>query len=152
MMTRNILLPLFLFCLLSCKYPKNLEYKDIRHFKLQQAKFQQPKVTMDISLFNPNNYAMRLKQADIDVFINGNKVGKMQIPRAVHIPSRDTFVLPATLSVDLRNALPNALQLVMNSEVNIKLIGTVKAGRHGIFITVPLNYEGKQDILSGLKW
>ena len=132
--------------------PKQLVYQNVQNFKLKQAGLQQTEVSLDIRLFNPNNYGMKLKDADVDVFVNGNRLGKMQVNEFFAVPGLDTFSMPVMLNVDLKNAVPNALQLLLNPEVNIKLAGTVKAGRHGVYVRVPVNYEGKQDIRAGLKF
>ena len=136
----------------ACMQPKQLVYQNVQNFKLKQAGLQQTEVSLDIRLFNPNNYGMKLKDADVDVFVNGNRLGKMQVNEFFAVPGLDTFSMPVMLNVDLKNAVPNALQLLLNPEVNIKLAGTVKAGRHGVYVRVPVNYEGKQDIRAGLKF
>ncbi len=76
----------------------------------------------------------------------------MEVRDLFAVPGLDTFSMPVMLSVDLKNAVPNVLQLILNPEVDIKLAGTVKAGRHGVYIKVPVNYEGKQDIRAGIKF
>jgi LEA14-like dessication related protein len=131
----------------SCRRPKELEYRNIEHFSMNKGG-----VSMDIRLYNPNNYKLKLKRADADVFVNGNKLGRMVTNAKITLAKRDTATIPVTLAVDLKNALPNIVGLLFNSEVNIKLTGRVKAGRHGVFIAIPINYEGKQDIRSGLKF
>jgi LEA14-like dessication related protein len=149
----NGILSVFLILLASaCRHPKELVYKDIQHFKLQNAGLQQSGVSLDIRMYNPNNYDMKLKDADVDVFINGNLLGKMCVNNQCSVPGLDTFLLPVTLNVDMKNAIPNAWQLLVKSDVDIKLAGTIRAGRRGIYIKVPVNYEGKQDIRSSLKW
>ena len=54
--------------------------------------------------------------------------------------------MPVLLNLDLSNALPNMVQLMMNSQVTIKLAGSISAGRSIVSIRVPVNFEGKQDI------
>ncbi len=107
---------------------------------------------MDVKLYNPNKYCLKLKKADLDLYINGNHLGKVKTKAVCSVTKLDTFTLPVTLAVDYRNILPNALQLLFNSEVDVKLTGKVKAGRHGLYITVPINYVGKQDIRSSVKF
>ena len=107
---------------------------------------------MDLRLFNPNKYPLKLKDADVDVFLNGNKLGTMLLSECFPVPGLDTFSMPVTLDVDLKNVLPNALQLLMNPEVDIRLEGSVKAGRHGVYLNVPVHYEGKQDLRSVIKF
>lgn len=143
------LLPALLLC--SCSHPKALVYKDIQHFKLQNAGLQQSGVSLDIRMYNPNSYSMKLKNADVDVFVNGTLLGKMFVNNQCSVPGLDTFLMPVTLNVDMKNVLPNALQMFLKSDVDIKLTGTIRAGRRGIYVRVPVNYEGKQDIRSSLQ-
>lgn len=143
-------LSVFLFS--SCMRPKALVYQNVQNFRLQQAGLQQTKVSLEIRLYNPNNYKLKLKGSDVDVFLNGNHLGKMAAEENFLIARRDTFSLPVVLDVNMVNVIPNALQLLTNSEVTIKLSGSLKTGRHGVFVTVPVSYEGKHDIGLGIKW
>ncbi len=138
---------LMLFGAGSCRQPKDLVYKSAQNFGLQQGK-----ALMDISFYNPNKYRLKLKNADLDVYLNGARLGKMNVSKAVVIPRLDTFTVPVSIAVDLKNLLPNALQLAFSSDMSVKLQGNIKAGRHGVYKNVPVNYEGKQDIRKGLGW
>jgi len=151
MKTRQYLILLLLIITSSCSQPKALVYQSIQNFGMKQAGLKQTELSMDLLLFNPNRYPLKLKDADVDVFINGNKLGKMLLSECFPVPGHDTFSMPVTLNVDLKNVLPNALQLLMNPDVEIKLDGSVKAGRHGLYLNVPVHYEGKQDLRSVLK-
>jgi hypothetical protein len=95
-----------------------------------------------------NNYRLKLKDADLDIFLNGNKLGKMSAEERISVPKLDTFSFPVTINVDLVNVFPNALQILFNKTLDIKLAGKLKAGRHGAFITVPVEFETKQDLRS----
>ena len=140
---------LFLF---SCSRPKDLVYQKTQNFGVQTSGLKQTQVTMDVCLYNPNNYRLKLKDANLDVFINGNPVGKMSVKERISIPKLDTFSIPVTLNVNLQNAFSNALEILFNGEVNLKLTGSLKASRHGVYITIPVDYESKQDLRSGIKW
>ena len=147
----RILLLIVLFFVSACRQPKDLVYQNVQNFKLQKLGLAETAVSMDILLYNPNNYNLKLKKADVDVFINEHRLGEMTVKGHYTIAGLDTFVLPVVLNVDLKNALPNVLQLIFNSEVNVRLKGNIKAGRHGAILSIPINYEGKQDILSGIR-
>jgi LEA14-like dessication related protein len=136
---------LALICI-SCRRPKELVYQDVRNFRLQHAGFQGAKVAFDVRLYNPNNLKVKLKTADIDVFMNDRHLGKVFTKAAFMIDKRDTFLLPVVLDVDMENVLTNTLQLLTNSEIDLKVKGTVRAGRHCVFISIPVNYEGTQSI------
>jgi LEA14-like dessication related protein len=136
----------------ACRQPKELVYQNVENFSIKQVGTQKTSISLDMRLYNPNNYKLKIKHADVDVFLAGNRLGRMNVQEKFLIPRQDTFLIPVTLDIDLKNALPNALQLLFNSEVDVKLAGTIRAGRHCVFVTIPVNYEGKQDIRSGLKW
>ncbi len=135
----------------SCSAPKELVYQNVQNFRLKQNGLQ-TQMCLDINMFNPNRYGMKLKDADVDVFLNGRSLGKMQVDESCTIPRLDTFALPVMLNVDLKNVLPNALQLLISSDVEIKLSGSIKAGKHGIYKKVPVSYQGRQDIKGSIKW
>jgi LEA14-like dessication related protein len=138
---------LLLLTVTACKAPQQLVYQDIQNLSLKQGK-----VSLSIRLYNPNHYNMKLKDADVDVFVNGNPLGKLQVDGTLTAPKNDTFLLPVLLNVDLLHALPNAFQILLSGDVTVKLAGSVKAGRHGIYITAPINYEGKQNLRGSVKW
>ncbi len=146
---KNPILLLTLCCMLlfaSCMQPKPLVYKSVQHFGFQQHGLSNSIVTVDLNLYNPNKYSMKLKNTDVDVFVNNHHLGKALVTKKSTIPKLDTFSLPVALTVDLAKVLPNAFELLFNKEVTLKLTGSIKTGKHGIFISIPVDYEGKQSI------
>src|SRR4051812_37529696 len=124
---------LVILALSACHTPKDLVYLGVQNFNAGKVGLKQTVLSMDVQLYNPNNYKLKLKHADLDLFINNNRLGKINLNGKIPVPHLDTFMLPVTLDVDIAHALPNMLQLAFSSEVNVKLTGSVRAGRHGIF-------------------
>ena len=141
-----MLLVLALVVLASCATPRPLVYKNVQHFGLQHAGLVNTVLSMDLCMYNPNNFSLKLKQTGIDIFVNDRLVGNVLLQNNYTVPRNDTFLLPILLKVDLANVLPNAYELLTSKEVKLKLSGAVKAGKHGIYINVPVSYEGKQVI------
>lgn len=137
------------FC--SCKPSKDLVYQNIQNFKMQQAGSGQAILSMDIRLYNPNNRKIALKEADVEVMLDGTRLGKMRVNGKCAVSGLDTCSLPVLLDVDLKNVLPNAFRLLTASDMNVTLTGTIKAGRYGMYRKIPISYEGRQDIMSGMK-
>ncbi|MFI5195646.1 MAG: LEA type 2 family protein [Chitinophagales bacterium] len=133
----------------SCREPKELAYQSIQNLSMEQG--AKPSVTLDIRMYNPNHYNLKLKNADVDVFLNETNMGKLRVNGQHSAPGLDTFLLPVTLDMNPQIALPNILQLIMKGEVKIKLAGAIKGGRHGIYVRVPVNYEGTENLLSSMK-
>jgi len=131
----------------ACLHPKNLIYRDTEHFSLRQAGLTNTVVAMDLKLYNPNNYKLKLKRTGIDVYVNDQRLGNILLQHEYLLPRHDTFLLPVLLKIDVANAASNAWQLfTVKKEVNLRLSGSVRAGRHGLFINVPVSYEGRQVI------
>jgi LEA14-like dessication related protein len=131
----------------SCKQPQALVYKDVQHIKYQGFGAGQPGLSMDVLLYNPNNFSLKLRDADIDVYVNNKFMGKMFVIKGKYsIPAMGSFLVPLKVDVDLNNVLPNAIGLLLNHTAEFKVMGKIKAGKHGIYITMPVHYEGKQEI------
>lgn len=129
---------------ISCSNPRDLEYQDVKNFRLLEVSMS-PKLGMDVQFYNPNKYGMTMKDANVDLFVNGKHIGNAFLEKSYHIPGLDTFLLPVSFKADLKNILPNALAILSNKKVDVELKGHVKAGK-GVFINIPINYKGQQEL------
>src|SRR5688500_17111562 len=129
-----LLLPVLL--LTSCANPKDLVYQDVKNFRLMELSMK-PKVGMDVQFVNPNKYGMTMKDAEIDLYLNGKLAGKAKLADTYNVPANDTFLLPVNLTADLQQILPNAMAILANNSVDVELKGYVKAGR-GVFVNIPI--------------
>ena len=138
-----LLLP---FLLLSCSRPKDLQYITQKNIRVEQNGFTDTRLGMDLVYYNPNGYAIELKKADVDVFVEDRYFGHSSLDSLFEIPKLDTFTMPVWVKVDTRNVLGNALGVLGMKEVKLRLEGTAKVGRSGFFMTIPVKYEGMQQI------
>ena len=99
---------------------------------------------MDLVYNNPNNFGLQLRRTDLDIFINGNLLGHSSSDTLITIPRRDQFTLPIMFDADMKNLLKNIFNTVLNKEFTLKVAGSLKVGKANVFISVPVNYEGKQ--------
>lgn len=136
---------------LSCRQPKELVYQDIRNFKIRKVAMDNTVVSMDVRLYNPNHIGLKLRSADVLVAINNSLVGKVDVTDMCRIPARDTAVIPMVVQVNLKKVLPDVVKLLFNSEVDINLKGEMRAGSHGLFVRIPVNYTTREDILEGIQ-
>lgn len=140
------LLAICLFGLSFCGKPKQPDYIDFQNLKLNKAGLNQSVINFDLRYFNPNKYKLQLKQASVDVYFNDKFVGHSSLDSLIHIPARDTFMIPVSMQLEMKSLVKNAVQLLMNPDVMVKLTGSAKVGKGGIFLNVPISYEGKQRI------
>jgi LEA14-like dessication related protein len=132
-----------LSAIMSCSSPKALEYRSYSNFQILTAGFNSSTVSLDLQYYNPNHFGMQLRMADIDIFINDNLLGHSSLDTLIQIPRKDTFTLPIKVDVDMHNIFKNALPTLLGREVTVKAIGRVKVGKANVFISMPVNYEGK---------
>ena len=135
----------------ACLAPKDLVYAGAENFSIKKAEGHQTQIGADLKVYNPNGFAMTLKSADVDLLLNGNKAGVMNAPQPVLLRPHDTAFVPVTLEADLAAVLPNILQMLLNSDVDVKLKGSLRAGRNHMYFNIPVDYDGRQDILNGIK-
>ena len=130
--------------LASCSSPKQLEYREFKNFTVEKPGFASTALKMDLIYYNPNNFGLQLNKTDLDIFINNNYLGKATQVIQVDIPKRAEFTIPITMDVDMKNLLRNGFITLLNSEVVIKVTGTIKVGKLNVYKSFPVNYEGKQ--------
>lgn len=132
--------------LIGCKKPLIPEYQAFENFSISKMGLSESVVSADLKYYNPNGYALDLKGADLDIRINDRPVGKSVLDTLITIPRQDTFYLPVKMKVNMKQLFSNAISLLMNNEVDVKVNGTVKLGKSGVFFNMPVNYSGKQKI------
>jgi len=125
---------------------KSLEYVDVQDFRVHKASLQEATVVVFLRFYNPNWYGLTLKDGDIDAYFNNAYLGKAIADEKIKVPAKDTFLIPVTITAGMDKVFSNALDLLMNNKILVKLDGSVKAGKAGIFIRVPIKYEGEQQI------
>ena len=129
--------------LASCSAPKELEYRDYKNFGITKLGFSRSQVKMDLEYYNPNNFGLQLRRTDVDVCINNTLLGHTGSDTLIQIPKRGAFLLPIKFDVDMQNVLKNAWNTFLNDEVTVKVTGKVKVGKGNVFMSFPVNYEGK---------
>lgn len=130
----------------GCEQPKALVYQDLRGVHVQHASFQQATIVLDLQFYNPNNYTLSLKNGDVDAYISDKYLGKATLNERTAVPAHDTFMMPVAVTANLGSILSNAFDIIANKdkEVPVRLQGTIRAGKGGVFIPVKINYEGRQ--------
>ena len=132
--------------LAGCSRPEAPQYQSIENFRLQNPGWTESVVSADVKYYNPNAYTIHFKRAEMSVFINRHFVGKSVLDTLIDIPARDTFFIPVSMKLNMRDVFSNAVEVLLLHEADIKLDGFARLGRSGIYINVPIHYEGKQKI------
>ena len=138
-----------LFCLFGltfCGKPKEPDYIDFQNLRLKKAALDQAVITFDLRYFNPNKFGVQLRKAEVDIYFNNKFLGHSVLDTIINVPKRDTFSVPVSMQVKLKDAFSNAVQLLLNPNVMVKLNGSARVSKGAITMNVPINYEGMKRI------
>lgn len=135
-----------LFLLSACSKPKSPDYLGYEDFLVDQVGLNNTILSTRVKLYNPNRYPLQLKSASIDVYVNDDYLGHSTLDSLIVLPGKDTTRVPLRLTASAKDLLSSSFKILLNPEVKVKIRGTARAGRSGLFINVPIDYEGKQRI------
>lgn len=131
---------------IACKKPEGLHYVGIFNFRVNNLGLSQSVISADLSYYNPNNFKMQLKKAEMDVTVNNKFLGHSVLDTLMTIPKRDTFMLPVQVKVNMKSLLINSIDALFSNEFDVSLTGKARLGKGGIFFDFPFSYQGKQKI------
>ena len=125
---------------------KEPEFLDARNFAVKSLGLKTSTVYAELYYYNPNGFGIQLKRADLDIYIDDHFAGHTLIDTLINIPKRDTFSIPVNVDVDMVSIFPNALSILLKDSIDLRIEGTAKLGKSGIFLNIPVKYQGKQRI------
>jgi len=132
--------------LVACAKPVAPEYKGLDNLRINTLGIGESAISADLMYYNPNNFKMKLKYGEMNVYLNNRFLGKTILDTLTVVPAHDDFRIPVSMKVDMKQVYANALDILLNNEVNIKLDGFARLGKAGVSFNVPIKYEGKQKI------
>jgi LEA14-like dessication related protein len=143
---RLICILLVSLLILSCNSFKPFEVKSYRNFSIDKIGFSKTVLKVELEIYNPNVFGLELNRAVMDIYINGQLLGHTDQPVQVRVPRRQNFWLPVSIELDMKNMLRNIGTALLNKEVTVRAVGTVRAGKGKIMKTIPFDYSSKQNI------
>jgi len=145
-MTRIFAALLVAATMASCAKPQDLEFVDIQNVKMVKWGLSDSEVGLDVRFYNPNKQRVQLKDAAAKVYVNSSYLGDSRMDTTIPVPGRDTFSVPLVLNIKTMSALSKVMQSLSDSTVDIKVEGSVKMGKGGIFRSFPINYTRVQRV------
>ena len=94
---------------------------------------------------NPNAFAIQAKGADVDVYVNESRVGRVSLPQAQTIAQGQGGELQLAFETEpgalLQIIEANLMNFLLGEEVKLRVKGTVKASAFGVGLSVPVEAE-----------
>ena len=78
--------------------------------------------------------------------MNNELLGHSLLDSVINIPKRDTFFIPLEVTVQTLGTASRMVQSLADTSVMLKVTGTARLGKSGVYMNYPINYEGKQSM------
>ena len=125
---------------------------EMKNLEVSQVGVKESVIKMEMIFYNPNRLNLKLKKAEIDIYLDDRFAGRSIVDTLIKIPREDTFSIPVQVKVEMKTILPNALSAFLYEELKVRLDGYVRLGKAGVYINVPIQQESLQKLnFSGSK-
>jgi len=138
---------LLIFCIaftIACNTPKQPEFVEMQGVKVSSFSLNKITLTGDAKFSNPNAYGIQLTDVDLDVAIDGEKVGNVQQTKDIKVPASQNFLVPIVVDIapkDLSfDLLGSALTLIGGSKkVKVNYKGSITVEAMNVPLKIPVN-------------
>ncbi|MHC4717597.1 MAG: LEA/WHy family protein, partial [Planctomycetota bacterium] len=125
----------------------------LRDIEVAGLDFEKIDLVLDLTVTNPNEYAISLYGLDYEISAGGRRFGGGSLPRPVTpLEASQTSVIKAPLSVTFRDLKPLAAEATSGKDIEYELTGEATFTLIGLKIKVPLKRTGKLPALKAPSW
>lgn len=123
----------------ACSGIKEIEYKGMKEAKLASLNFSNGIIKLVLQYYNPNNFAVDVKETNLEIFVDDNLMGNGIFLNQTKIPACANFDFPIEVQFNPLKVLGFAANHLNKKKVKMHVLGTTKIGKGGIFIKVPVD-------------
>ena len=122
----------------SCLTYEQVDVKNIEGFRVQNLlnNNEPTQLELDVRVDNPNNYKIKLKDADLNLFVGSKDLGKVKLAKTVSIPKKSESVQTVVIEPESKDMLQAALQgglsALLTGKVKVRVKGRIKGKAMGI--------------------
>ena len=114
--------------LTSCTFHEP-EIRGGESFKMEKIDGKEVRFTAGAKVYNGNWFAVKVKKSTLDLYVDGDHLGKVHLLKKVKMKAkRETDLKGTFLAVLEDNAMMKALGLAMKGDVEVRLKGKIKGG------------------------
>ena len=143
---------LFLTGICSCKIPMEPKFQGISKFKVNSLKAETgQQFSVGIDLYNPNPFKLKLLAYDLNLVLNGSKLGEAHNRGKQVLLKSSTTTLNFDVTTSAKQVIDGifgALSKIVKGETStlVRIEGTVLAQAHGIRKQVPVEFEKRFEL------
>jgi LEA14-like dessication related protein len=137
------LLFILVFALQGCRVYRDVEFKGVKETRFTSFNAQGVSCEFDVEVYNPNPYKITLMQSDVNLFLEGTRLGKVQLPESAVLHAENSTILKLTCTAEpasIPKIVGGAIGLVFKKDVVIEGKGMVTAKASFVTKTVPIEF------------
>ncbi len=125
---RNILILIaVIFLISSCEFYKDIDLVNFGGVKFDKLDGNTAFVNMDVELDNPNFYSIKVKPSFLDVYVEGEYMGKAHLLEKVKIKRKKSNLYNVKIELQGQEGiLKKAMKYALKDNLKIRLVGKVK--------------------------
>lgn len=128
----------------SCNQPQAVSFTGYRNLHFSMRGFSTGMIKMDLALYNPNSFGMKIKEMSLQVLVNQKPFGEITQDSLCLMPPKDTFLMPVSFKVHIMGLLQNSISFSQKDSVLLEANGSCMVGKGGMFFKMPLHYKSKE--------
>lgn len=145
---RLVVLVLSMCCitvaLSSCRVYRDVEFKGVRETRFTSFNAQGVSCEFDVELYNPNPYKITLLKSNLELYMEGTRLGQVELPASAVLPGEEKTMLKLSCTADatsIPKLVGGAIGLVFKKDIVIQGKGTVTAKALLVSKTIPIEFE-----------
>ncbi|MFI5152547.1 MAG: LEA type 2 family protein [Chitinophagales bacterium] len=135
----------------ACQKPMVPEYSGLENLQLGPMDGPRSVISANARFYNPNPFNVTLKKAEMNFFLNDKPADHFLLDSNIFIRAKDSFNIPITLRIDMKNIFSNALQSLISDQIKIRVEGHAKVKRGAFSFRVPIRYEETEKLSNLMK-
>lgn len=119
------------------------EFRRIANVKVAKVAGKEAILNGDAFFYNPNKTSVVLRKVNIDVFMEGKRIGVIDQVLKTKIPAESEFKVPvdASFSIGDVGLLNGLMSMLGGKKMNVRYVGKIKLKVYGVPFAVPVDYE-----------
>lgn len=130
----------------GCNNVKGPEFRSVENFKIETAGLVTSRVRLDVQLYNPNNFSVRLKETVGNFYVDSTYLGQLTQDSIISVAANSSFLIPLTGTIQVKNLLNNGMAMLLNKKVLIRAEGSTRVGKGSIFVNYPFQFQEMQSL------
>ncbi|VXD12160.1 conserved hypothetical protein [Marinoscillum sp. 108] len=141
---KNAIIVATLLFLGACTRPENApQFIGIENIEVSKIMGTNAVLKAEAIFYNPNDVKMKLRKVNIDIELEGKKIGVINQEFTTKVPALSEFRVPLNASFDITEIglLNGIISILGGKKVVVHYKGFVKVSVHGYPATVPIDFE-----------